>query len=87
MVLDFSGRPGLDYHVQFVKGTVGNFDVDLFHEFFQGFVNHAMVTLHIDNIRGKNAHHQIETIFKAFGRARARRWSRWLGRSMRCNMA
>ena len=69
VVLDFSGRPGLDYHVQFVKGTVGNFDVDLFHEFFQGFVNHAMVTLHIDNIRGKNAHHQVETIFKAFGRA------------------
>ena len=53
----------------FAKGTVGNFDVDLFHEFFQGFVNHALVTLHIDNIRGKNAHHQIETIFKAFGRA------------------
>ena len=69
VVLDFSGRPGLDYHVQFAKGTVGNFDVDLFHEFFQGFVNHAMVTLHIDNIRGKNVHHQIETIFKAFGRA------------------
>jgi len=69
VVLDFSGRPGLDYNVQFVKGTVGNFDVDLFHEFFQGFVNHAMVTLHIDNLRGKNAHHQIETIFKAFGRA------------------
>lgn len=69
VVIDFSGRPGLDYHVQFVKGTVGNFDVDLFHEFFQGFVNHAMVTLHIDNIRGANAHHQIETIFKAFGRA------------------
>lgn len=69
VVLDFSGRPGLDFHVQFAKGTVGNFDVDLFHEFFQGFVNHAMVTLHIDNIRGKNAHHQIETIFKAFGRA------------------
>ena len=69
VVLDFSGRPGLIYHVEFVKGTVGNFDVDLFHEFFQGFVNHAMVTLHIDNIRGKNAHHQIETIFKAFGRA------------------
>ena len=69
VVLDFSGRPGLDYHAQFAKGTVGNFDVDLFHEFFQGFVNHAMVTLHIDNIRGKNAHHQIETIFKAFGRA------------------
>lgn len=69
VVIDFSGRPGLDYHVQFVKGTVGNFDVDLFHEFFQGFVNHALATLHIDNLRGKNAHHQIETIFKAFGRA------------------
>ena len=55
--------------MDFVKGTVGNFDVDLFHEFFQGFVNHAFVTLHIDNIRGKNAHHQIETVFKAFGRA------------------
>lgn len=69
VVIDFSGRPGLDYHVDFVKGTVGSFDVDLFHEFFQGFVNHALVTLHIDNIRGKNNHHQIETIFKAFGRA------------------
>ncbi len=69
VVLDFSGRPGLEFHVQFVKGVVGNFDVDLFREFFQGFVNHAMVTIHIDNIRGKNAHHQIETIFKAFGRA------------------
>jgi imidazoleglycerol-phosphate dehydratase len=69
VVIDFSGRPGLEYHVQFVKGTVGKFDVDLFHEFFQGFVNHALVTLHIDNLRGKNAHHQIETIFKAFGRA------------------
>ena len=69
VVIDFSGRPGLDYHVQFAKGTVGQFDVDLFHEFFQGFVNHALVTLHIDNIRGKNSHHQIETIFKAFGRA------------------
>ena len=69
VVIDFSGRPGLDYHVGFVKGTVGAFDVDLFHEFFQGFANHALVTLHIDNIRGKNAHHQIETIFKAFGRA------------------
>ena len=67
--IDFSGRPGLDYHVDFVKGIVGSFDVDLFHEFFQGFVNHALVTLHIDNIRGKNNHHQIETIFKAFGRA------------------
>lgn len=69
VVIDFSGRPGLDYHVQFAKGTVGSFDVDLFHEFFQGFVNHALVTLHIDNLRGKNSHHQIETIFKAFGRA------------------
>ena len=69
VVIDFSGRPGLFYQVQFAKGTVGSFDVDLFHEFFQGFVNHALVTLHIDNIRGKNAHHQIETIFKAFGRA------------------
>ena len=69
VVIDFSGRPGLDYHVQFARGTVGAFDVDLFHEFFQGFVNHALVTLHIDCIRGKNAHHQVETIFKAFGRA------------------
>jgi imidazoleglycerol-phosphate dehydratase len=69
VVIDFSGRPGLEYHVQFAKGTVGSFDVDLFHEFFQGFANHALVTLQIDNIRGKNAHHQIETIFKAFGRA------------------
>ncbi len=69
VVIDFSGRPGMEYHVQFARGVVGSFDVDLFHEFFQGFVNHAFVTLHIDNIRGKNAHHQIETIFKAFGRA------------------
>ena len=69
VVLDCSGRPGLEYNVDFVKGTVGDFDVDLFHEFFQGFVNHALVSLHIDNIRGANAHHQIETIFKAFGRA------------------
>jgi len=69
VVIDFSGRPGLEYDVQFVKGTVGSFDVDLFHEFFQGFSNHALVTLHIDNLRGKNAHHQIESIFKAFGRA------------------
>lgn len=69
VVIDFSGRPGLEYHVQFARGAVGGFDVDLFHEFFQGFVNHAFVTLHIDNIRGKNAHHQVETIFKAFGRA------------------
>ena len=69
VVIDFSGRPGLEYHVQFARGVVGSFDVDLFHEFFQGLVNHAQLTLHIDNIRGKNAHHQIETIFKAFGRA------------------
>ena len=69
VVVDFSGRPGLEYKADFVKGTVGSFDVDLFHEFFQGFVNHALVTLHIDNLSGKNAHHQIETIFKAFGRA------------------
>jgi imidazoleglycerol-phosphate dehydratase len=69
VVIDFSGRPGLDYHVQFARGAVGSFDVDLFHEFFQGFVNHALVTLHMDNIRGNNAHHQIETLFKAFGRA------------------
>ena len=69
VVIDCSGRPGLEYNVDFAKGTVGDFDIDLFHEFFQGFVNHALVTLHIDNIRGKNSHHQIETIFKAFGRA------------------
>ena len=69
VVIDFSGRPGLEYHVDYTRGVVGSFDVDLFHEFFQGFVNHAQVTLHIDNIRGKNAHHQVETIFKAFGRA------------------
>jgi len=69
VVIDFSGRPGLEYNVKFARGTVGDFDVDLFYEFFQGFVNHAFVTLHIDNIRGRNAHHQIETVFKAFGRA------------------
>lgn len=69
VVIDFSGRPGLDYHVQYSRSSVGGFDVDLFHEFFQGFTNHALVTLHIDNLRGKNAHHQVETIFKAFGRA------------------
>ena len=69
VVIDFSGRPGLEYDVQFTRGVVGGFDVDLFREFFQGFVNHAMVTLHIDNIRGRNTHHQIETVFKAFGRA------------------
>jgi len=69
VVIDFSGRPGLEMDIPFVKGTVGRFDVDLFFEFFQGFVNHAMVSLHIDNLKGKNAHHQIETVFKAFGRA------------------
>ncbi|MCB1672436.1 MAG: imidazoleglycerol-phosphate dehydratase HisB [Gammaproteobacteria bacterium] len=69
VVIDFSGRPGLEYNIPFARGTVGDFDVDLFYEFFQGFVNHAFVTLHIDNIRGRNAHHQIETVFKAFGRA------------------
>ncbi|TNC82131.1 MAG: imidazoleglycerol-phosphate dehydratase HisB [Oleiphilus sp.] len=69
VVIDFSGRPGLEMDVPFVKGSVGKFDTDLFFEFFQGFVNHALVTLHIDNLKGKNAHHQIETVFKAFGRA------------------
>jgi imidazoleglycerol-phosphate dehydratase len=69
VVIDFSGRPGLIYNVEFARQMVGDFDVDLFHEFFQGFVNHANVTLHIDNLNGDNAHHQIETIFKAFGRA------------------
>ncbi len=69
VVLDLSGRPGLEFHVDFSRAAIGNFDVDLFHEFFQGFVNHALVTLHIDNLRGVNAHHQAETVFKAFGRA------------------
>lgn len=69
VVLDVSGRPGLTYNVDFARPRVGDFDVDLFHEFFQGFVNHALVTLHIDGLRGTNAHHQIETVFKAFGRA------------------
>ena len=69
VVIDFSGRPGLVYNVVFARQMVGDFDVDLFHEFFQGFVNHAKVTLHIDNFKGENAHHQIETIFKAFGRS------------------
>lgn len=69
VVIDFSGRPSLDYNVKFSSRTVGDFDVDLVHEFFQGFVNHAQVTLHIDNLKGVNNHHQIETIFKAFGRA------------------
>lgn len=69
VVVDFSGRPGLTYQVDYVRGRVGDFDVDLFREFFQGFVNHAQVTLHADNLRGGNAHHQAETLFKAFGRA------------------
>lgn len=69
VVVDFSGRPGLIYHVDYVRDRVGDFDLDLLGEFFQGFVNHAQVTLHIDNLRGDNAHHQAETIFKAFGRA------------------
>jgi len=69
VVIDFSGRPGLIYEIPFTKKSVGDFDVELFAEFFQGFVNHAQVTLHVDNLRGKNAHHQIETVFKAFGRA------------------
>jgi len=69
VVIDFSGRPGLEYNIPFTKGSVGGFDTELFYEFFQGFVNHAQVTLHIDNLKGKNAHHQIETVFKAFGRA------------------
>lgn len=69
VVLDLSGRPGLEFQVPFTRARIGDFDVDLIHEFFQGFVNHAQVTLHIDNLRGHNAHHQAETIFKAFGRA------------------
>ena len=69
VVIDFSGRPGLEYHADYPRAKIGEFDVDLLHEFFQGFVNHAGVTLHIDNIRGDNAHHIAETIFKAFGRA------------------
>ena len=69
VVVDFSGRPGLEYHVPFSRARIGDFDVDLFQEFFQGFSNHAQVTLHVDNLRGSNAHHQAETVFKAFGRA------------------
>lgn len=69
VVIDFSGRPGLEYHVPYTRASVGGFDVDLFSEFFHGFVNHAKVTLHIDNLRGQNTHHQAETVFKAFGRA------------------
>jgi len=69
VVVDLSGRPGLEYAVDYARGLVGEFDIDLVHEFFQGFANHALVTLHIDNFKGRNAHHQAETIFKAFGRA------------------
>jgi imidazoleglycerol-phosphate dehydratase len=69
VVIDFSGRPGLEWHVPFTRATIGSFDVDLTIEFFRGFVNHAGVTLHVDNLRGVNAHHQCETVFKAFGRA------------------
>ena len=69
VVIDLSGRPGLEFGIEFVRPLIGEFDVDLVHEFFQGFVNHALVTLHIDNLKGKNAHHQAETAFKAFGRA------------------
>jgi imidazoleglycerol-phosphate dehydratase len=69
VVIDLSGRPGLVYNVDYARAWVGEFDVDLFHEFFQGFVNHANVTLQVDNLRGDNAHHQAETVFKAFGRA------------------
>lgn len=69
VVIDFSGRPGLEYNVNFTRASIGNFDVDLFHEFFQGFINHANVTLHIDNLSGVNSHHIAETVFKAFGRA------------------
>ena len=69
VVIDLSGRPGLEFNVDFARARVGEFDVDLTHEFFQGFVNHAQLTLHIDNLRGDNAHHQCETVFKAFARA------------------
>jgi len=69
VVVDLSGRPGLEFQVKFTRARVGDFDVDLLREFFQGFVNHAQVTLHVDNLRGVNAHHQAETVFKAFGRA------------------
>lgn len=69
VVVDLSGRPGLEYHVDYTRARIGEFDVDLLLEFFRGFVNHAAVTLHVDNLRGINAHHQAETVFKAFGRA------------------
>jgi imidazoleglycerol-phosphate dehydratase len=68
-VIDLSGRPGLAYHVRFTRAMIGAFDVDLVHEFFQGFANHALATVHLDNLRGDNAHHQAETVFKAFARA------------------
>ncbi|HSF21832.1 MAG TPA: imidazoleglycerol-phosphate dehydratase HisB [Burkholderiales bacterium] len=68
-VVDLSGRPGLEYHIEFARARIGEFDVDLVHEFFQGFVNHAQLTLHVDNLKGTNAHHQAETAFKAFARA------------------
>ena len=69
VVVDLSGRPGLEFHVPFTAGMIGGFDVQLAHEFFQGFVNHALITVHVDNLRGANAHHQCETVFKAFARA------------------
>jgi len=69
VVIDLSGRPGLEFEVDFSRALIGEFDVDLIHEFFQGFVNHALATVHIDNLKGRNAHHQSETAFKAFGRA------------------
>lgn len=69
VVVDLSGRPGLEFHASFTRGSIGAFDTELVREFFQGLVNHAMITIHIDNLRGHNAHHQVETIFKAFGRA------------------
>jgi imidazoleglycerol-phosphate dehydratase len=69
VVIDLSGRPGLEFHVPFTRALIGTFDVDLVHEFFQGFTNHALATLHVDNLRGDNAHHQAETVFKAFARA------------------
>lgn len=69
VVMDLSGRPGLEMFVEFTRARVGDFDLDLTYEFFQGLVNHAMITVHIDNLRGRNAHHQVETVFKAFGRA------------------
>ena len=69
VVIDLSGRPGLEFHVPFTRSLIGTFDVDLVHEFFQGFANHVLATVHVDNLRGDNAHHQAETVFKAFGRA------------------